>query len=280
MRITVVVDNCIMPKSKKPFRAEHGLSLLIETGGGRFLFDAGQSEVATFNLALLGVRPADLDAIILSHGHYDHTGGLAAVLVQAGKRLPVYCHPEAFANRYSEAGGVTRFAGMPHAREQLVSLGADFRPVAEPTELAPGLTISGSIPRETGYETGDPFLKAAGADGCCGGEHDTVPDDMAIFHAGDKGLTVISGCAHAGIVNVIRHGLAVTGCSRLHAIVGGTHLDPVAKGQQEATLAELERLEPSLVAANHCTGFYMLARLYGIFGAKFVPAFVGTVIEV
>ncbi len=280
MRITVVVDNCIMPKSKKPFRAEHGLSLLVETEGARFLFDTAQSEVAAYNLALLGVRPAELDAIILSHGHYDHTGGLAAVLVQAGKRLPVYCHPDAFASRYSVAGGATRFAGMPHAREQLISLGADFRPVAEPTELAPGLTISGSIPRVTGYETGDPFLKAAGADGCCCDDHDVVPDDMAIFFAGDKGLTVISGCAHAGIVNVIRHGLAVTGCDRLHAIVGGTHLGPVEKGQQEATLAELERLEPSLVAANHCTGFYMLARLYGIFGAKFVPAFVGTVIDV
>ncbi len=275
MKITVVVDNCILPKARKPFRAEHGLSLLIEEAGGRFLFDAGQSEVAVHNLGLLGVRPADLDAIILSHGHYDHTGGLAAVLAQAGKRLPVYCHPGAFADRYSLAGGAKRFAGLPHAREQLVSLGADFRPVREATALAPGLTVSGAVPRGTDFESGDPFLVAAGP----GEEQDTVPDDMAIFHAGDKGLTVISGCAHAGIINVIRHGLAVTGSPRLHAIVGGTHLGPVGEGQQEATLAELARLEPALVAANHCTGFYMLARLYAIFGAKFVPAFVGTVLE-
>ncbi|MDT8900794.1 MBL fold metallo-hydrolase [Anaeroselena agilis] len=280
MKVTVVVDNCIMPKSKKPFRAEHGLSLLIETESGRFLFDTGQSEVAVYNLALLGVRPADLDAIILSHGHFDHTGGLAAVLVQAGKKLPVYCHPGAFADRYSSSGGAARYAGIPFAQKHLVSLGADFRPVEKPTELAPGLTISGSIPRVTGYEPGDAFLLAAGPDGCCSGDRDTVPDDMAIFHAGEKGLTVISGCAHSGIVNVIRHGLAVTGCSRLHAIVGGTHLGPVEKEQQEATLAELEGLQPAIVAANHCTGFYMLARLHGIFGARFVPAFVGTVLEV
>lgn len=277
MKITVVVDNCIMPKTRKPFRAEHGLSLLLDTGDGRFLFDTGMSgEVAVHNLGLLGVRPGELDAIILSHGHYDHTGGLAAVLAQAGKRLPVYCHPGAFADRYSLAGGEKRFAGMPHAREQLVSLGADFRPVRAAEALAAGLTISGAVPRETAFETGDRFLVAAGP----GGEQDSVPDDMAIYYAGEQGLTVISGCAHAGIVNVIRHGQALTGVTKLHAIVGGTHLGPVGEGQQEATLAELERLGPSLVAANHCTGFYMLARLHAIFGAKFVPAFVGTVIEV
>lgn len=276
VKITVVVDNCILPKSRKPFRAEHGLSLLLETGDGRFLFDTGASEVTAYNLGLLGVRPADLDAIILSHGHYDHTGGLAAVLTQGGKRLPVYCHPGAFADRFSQAGGTTRYAGMPHAKEQLVSLGADFRPVETPTALAAGLTISGAVPRQTDYETGDPFLVADKQ----GGERDRVPDDMAIFHLGDKGLTVISGCAHSGIINVIKHGMAVTGCDRLHAIIGGTHLGPVEQEQQEATLAELTRLEPALVAANHCTGFNMLARLYAIFGAKFFPAFVGTTIEI
>lgn len=277
MKITVVVDNCILPKTRKPFRAEHGLSLLLETGGGRFLLDAGQSgEVALHNLGLLGIRPADLDAIILSHGHYDHTGGLAAVLTQAGKRLPVYCHPGAFADRYATAGSEKRFAGIPHAREQLVSLGADFRPVEEATVLAARLTISGAVPRGTAFETGDPFLVAAGPEG----QQDRVPDDMAIFHAGEKGLTVISGCAHSGIINVIRHGLAVTGAARLHAIIGGTHLGPAGEEQQAATLAELERLGPELVAANHCTGFYMLARLHAIFGKKFVPAFVGTALEV
>lgn len=280
MKITVVVDNCILPKARKPFRAEHGLSLLLEADGGKFLFDAAQSEVAVYNLGLLGVHPKELDAIILSHGHYDHTGGLAAVLAQAGKQMPVYCHADAFAARYSVAGGSSRYAGMPHAREHLASLGADFRSLTQPYTLAPGLIISGSIPRGTGYETGDPFLKTAGHDGCCGEEQDTVPDDMAIYRAGAKGLTVISGCAHSGIVNVIRHGMAVTGLDRLHAIIGGTHLGPVGKEQQEATLPELARLAPAVVAANHCTGFYMLARLYAAFGDRFMPAFVGTVVEV
>lgn len=279
MKITVVVDNCIMPRGK-PFVAEHGLSLLIEGAGRKILFDAGQSGVAVHNLGLLGVHPREVDTMVLSHGHYDHTGGLAAVLEQAGKPMPVYCHPDAFIRRYVKVGGRERFVGVPHAREQLESLGAEFRFVTGPTEVAPGLIISGAIPRQTGYETGDASLLRPGPDGCGCLEQDAVDDDMAIYYADSGSLTVISGCAHSGIVNVVRHGLDVTGCGRVHAVIGGTHLGPVGKAQQEATLAELASIAPSVVAANHCTGFYMMARLQAQFGEKFIPAFVGTVIEV
>lgn len=280
MKITVAVDNCILPKAKKPLRAEHGLSLLIETAAGKYLFDTGQTDTVVYNLGLLGVHPRDLTAIILSHGHYDHTGGLAAVLGQAGRQLPVYCHRGVFSTRYAVDGSAVRYAGLPWAENHLVSLGADFRLVDEPLALTPALVISGPVPRVTGYETGDAHLKAAAADGGCDCRQDTVPDDMAIYHKGDKGLTVISGCAHSGIVNVIRHGFAVTGADRLHGLIGGTHLGPAGEDQQAATLAELAALDPQLVAANHCTGFYMLARLYGQFGTRFTPAFVGTVIEI
>jgi len=280
VKVTVVVDNCLLPRSKKPFRAEHGLALLLETGDKKFLFDSGQSEVAVFNLALLGVHPAELDAIILSHGHYDHAGGLAATLVQAGKKLPVFCHADAFRARYARGGGGVRFVGVPCVKERLASLGAEFCLLRDRYELAPGLIISGPVPRVTAYEKGDASLLAAGPDNSCGSAQDTVPDDMAIYHAGDKGLTVISGCAHAGIINAVRHGLKLTGCGRLHAIVGGTHLGSVSPEQQEATLADLADLKPALVAANHCTGFYMLARLYALFGERFQPAFVGAEFEV
>lgn len=280
MKITVVVDNCILPKAKKPFRAEHGLALLIETADGRYLFDSGQTDSVVYNLSLLGVHPGELAAIVLSHGHYDHTGGLAAVLTQAGRRLPVYCHRGVFSPRYAMSEGIARYAGMPVAKDHLVSLGADFQLVDEPLALTPELILSGPIPRVTVYETGDAHLKAADADGACDCSQDTVPDDMAIYHKGAKGLTVISGCAHSGIVNVIRHGFSVTAADRLYGLIGGTHLGPVGEEQQQATLAELAGLDPELVAANHCTGFYMLARLYGQYGAKFTPAFVGTVIEI
>jgi 7,8-dihydropterin-6-yl-methyl-4-(beta-D-ribofuranosyl)aminobenzene 5'-phosphate synthase len=280
MKITVAIDNCILPKAKKPFRAEHGLALLIETAAGKYLFDSGQTDAAIYNLGLLGVHPGELAAIILSHGHYDHTGGLAAVLAQAGRRLPVYCHRDVFSPRFAVDGSEVRYAGLPWVKDYLVSLGADFHMVDEPLALTPELTISGPVPRVTGYETGDAHLMAADAAGACGCRQDTVPDDMAIYYKSEKGLLVISGCAHSGIVNVIRHGQSVTAADRLYGLIGGTHLGPAGAGQQDETLAELAALGPQLVAANHCTGFYMLARLYGQFGDKFKPAFVGTVFEV
>lgn len=280
MKITVVVDNCILPHARKAYLAEHGLSLLIETEAGKYLFDTGQGGAIIHNLGLLGVHSGELAAIILSHGHNDHTGGLAPLLAQAGRRLPVYCHADVFKPRYARTEGTARFAGLPYVKERLVSLGADFRLVDAPTALTPELVISGPVPRLTGYETGDVRLLAGGADGACSDVRDTVADDMAIYHRGEKGLTVISGCAHAGIINVIGYGMTVTGADRLHGLVGGTHLGPVGKGQQDETLAELVRMKPQLVAANHCTGFFLLARLYAEFGEKFLPAFVGTTIEI
>ena len=102
---------------------------------------------------------------------------------------------------------------------------------------------------------------------------------MALFYKSAKGLVIISGCAHSGLVNMVRHGLAVTGCARLHGWIGGTHLGPVCSQQQDLTISELLAFQPDFVAANHCTGFQMMARLHQAFGDRFTPAFVGSIIE-
>lgn len=273
MKITVVMENCVSFGGKKSFRAEHGLSLLIHHGGVRWLMDAGQTDAAFYNLGLLGVTPMQLEGFILSHGHYDHTGGLAVMLAQAGKTMPVYMAPEVFMRRYSRSGGAQKYIGVPYAREMLESLGADFCLVDSPRQLADDLWISGPVPRQTAFETCDAgFVNEVG-------EEDIVPDDMSLFHVGEKGLTVISGCAHSGIINSIHYGFEVTGCRRLHGIIGGTHLGPASPERQEATLAALAELNPDFIAANHCTGFAMMTRLQSIFGDRFVPAFVGTTVE-
>ncbi len=123
-----------------------------------------------------------------------------------------------------------------------------------------------------------PKLVTCAADDCdC---QDTFEDDTSLFYAGPRGLVVIGGCTHAGLVNTVRRGLEVTGTSRLAGWIGGTHLGPVSKEQQGKTLAQLASFGPELVAANHCTGFAMMAKLYECFGDRFIPAFVSTVIDV
>ena len=164
---------------------------------------------------LLGIHPRDLDAIILSHGHYDHTGGLPSVLNMAGKPLPIFSHPEIFKKRYAVADGKCRYIGIPFSSDYLASLGADFRPVEEATELLPNLWISGPVPRETSYENGDDRLVIP-EDGCecCIPTgpflKDDLLDDMALYVRSAKGLVVLGGCAHSGIINMVNHGLKVT----------------------------------------------------------------------
>lgn len=286
LKTTVVVDNNIPLGAKALFRAEHGLSMLIETGTNKILLDTGSSDIVLHNLGLLGVHPRELDAIVLSHGHWDHTGGLAAVLRMAAKKIPVFSHPEIFRARYAVTGTNCRYAGIPFNKEYLVHLGADFRSVEEPLELVPNLWISGPVPRETVYEEGDPRLVVP-EPGCeCGCGETALPslkdpftDDMAIFIRSSKGLVVLSGCAHAGIINMVNHGLKVTGSIKVHGILGGTHLGSCPDSQKNATLAALEWFKPDFIASNHCTGFAVMSRLSQVFGERFIPAFCGTTLE-
>ena len=277
VKLTVVIDNNVPISSKPSLLGEHGLSFFLETEREKYLFDAGQTGAVVHNLGLMGISPKTLTGVIISHGHYDHTGGLEAVLAQAAKRLTVYAHEDIFANRYSTSKGTRRFVGIPFREEHLASLGADFHYVLEPLQLTDTLWVSGAIPRKEEYETGDKHLvRFSECEDHC---QDSVLDDMGIYYVSQKGLVVISGCAHSGIINMIRKGMQLTGQDRLHAIIGGTHLGPVGSEQQEKTLQELKKMNPDLIASGHCTGFAMMARLQQAFGEKFIPAFVGTKFE-
>ena len=284
LKFTVVVDNNVPLGAKAPFRGEHGLSVLIETGTNKILFDAGPSDVVVYNLGLLGVHPRELDAIILSHGHYDHTGGLPAVLTMAGKTLQVFSHPDIFKKRYDISRDGCRYVGVPFSADYLASLGADFRPIEDPTELLPSLWISGPVPRETNYEVGVDSLVVPDeeCEGCAPKgpfRKDELLDDMAVYVRCSKGLVVLGGCAHSGIINMVNHGLKVTGSIKVHGLLGGTHLGPTSDPQQNATIAALEWFNPEFIASNHCTGFAVMAKLAHAFGPKFIPAFCGTVVE-
>jgi 7,8-dihydropterin-6-yl-methyl-4-(beta-D-ribofuranosyl)aminobenzene 5'-phosphate synthase len=277
MKISVVVDNCSPINARKPFISEHGLSLLIEHSGKKILLDTGQNMACVLNLSIMGIHASQIDMISLSHGHYDHAGGIIHVLQHAAKRMPVHAHPKVFEPRFSVSGEKRSFVGIPYVKEHLTQLGADWQLSDKPAELLPGLWFSGGIPRQSGFESGDTRLVVCTADGCDCPDH--IADDTSIFFSGPNGLVVISGCSHSGLVNTVRYGLKLTGASRLAGWIGGTHLGPVSADQQEKTIDELESMNPDFIAANHCTGFVMMSKLRERFGSRFIPAFTGTVIE-
>ncbi|MEN6412345.1 MAG: MBL fold metallo-hydrolase [Veillonellales bacterium] len=278
MKLTVVVDNSVPISTPHPFLGEHGFSLLMETDSAKFLLDTGQSGAVVHNLSLLGIHPDQLDGIIVSHGHYDHTGGLAFLLKHRSKPVRVYGHPDIFQSRYSLAGGSRRYIGMPNTREELTALGAQWHLSRAPLKIVPGLMFSGQVPRQTDYETGDDKLMLCGAAGCdC---QDPIDDDTSLYYSCRDGLIVIGGCTHSGLVNTVELGFKLTGMKKLIGWIGGTHLGPVSPEQQNKTILQLEKYAPQFLAASHCTGFAMMAELQKRFGERFIPGFVSRVIQV
>ncbi len=262
VKITVLSENTVgLPNG---LIGEWGLALLVETAGTKILFDTGERGNLLANAAALGINLREVDALVMSHGHYDHTGGMRDFLRLRG-RVPVYVHPDFFALHYG-APPREHYIGVPFRRKELESLGADFIFEQEPQQIAPGLWVSGEVPRRTSFEKGDSRLF------CLENGHrvpDPFRDDMSLYCVTEEGVVVILGCAHAGVVNIVEHARQVTGVDRIYGIIGGTHLGPAPKEQQEATIAYLQNLDLKFLAANHCTGLPVMARLAAIFGPVF-----------
>jgi 7,8-dihydropterin-6-yl-methyl-4-(beta-D-ribofuranosyl)aminobenzene 5'-phosphate synthase len=262
--------------------AEHGLSLLITARSGsvtsRVLLDAGYSEAGVpHNLDLLGVDLSDVEALVLSHGHMDHFGALGAVLERMGGGVPVVTHPSALeGSRYLERADSdpVRFADLPRwvvdsirGRSIVTS-----RPYVSPTRL---WATTGEIERRTDFERGMP-----GAMRQRDGElvTDALEDDLAIVAVvRGKGLAIISGCAHSGIVNTVRHAQEITGVDAVDAVVGGFHLSGAAFADAvDPTVAALKGLGPRMVVPMHCTGRSVTQLLESVLPDAFELSSVGT----
>lgn len=243
--------------------AENGLSYLVdvETHGEtrRILFDAGFSaEVVLHNMALLEIEPGSIDHVVLSHGHPDHCRGSVGVLEAIGRPVPVAVHPDAFHPRYISlpSGHPMTYINLGFGAAEIERAGGRLVAARTPLELATGATLSGEVERTVDFEQEVP----AGRFHVREGElvPDEIVDDQALFaNVRGLGLVVLSGCAHSGIVNTIRHGLALTGARRLHAVMGGFHLGHPGISQEkiEKTADALVELAPDLVSPMHCSGF-------------------------
>ena len=254
IRITVLVENGPAADAPSGVEGEHGLSLLVEGDGVRVLFDAGASSLAARNAEELGLEGAlaRLNAVVLSHGHYDHTGGLAEVLGRARRGTPVFVRPGLFAPK-AKAGpeGLTDI-GVPVTRGELKQLGGVVVEESGPREILPGFFVSGEIALTQELETTEAHLLAENAEGEM--VQDAFPEEQALVVKTDGGLIVFVGCAHRGLLNSVAVARKACGEGRVRAILGGAHLRGASRERIERTVDAVAGLEPGLVALGHCTG--------------------------
>ncbi|PLX80220.1 MAG: MBL fold metallo-hydrolase [Desulfuromonas sp.] len=274
-KLTVICENSV--GSAKKAVGEHGFSCYVETDSGNFLFDTGQGAGFLRNSSVLGLEMTNLSGIILSHGHYDHAGGLVEALGLAAP-VKVYAHPDIFADRLWVGEHEHLDIGIPFSRKQLEHLGATFDLSTEFREIAPGLWLTGEVPRVTDFETGDPHLQIEGASGEL--RPDPFTDDCSVVLDSEKGLVLLLGCAHAGLVNIIRHVLDKTGRDRIYAVVGGLHLAPASDEQFAGTVSALKEFRIERIGVGHCTGQRRSAELFSKFPQKTFFASVGSSLTV
>ena len=202
------------------FLAEWGLSFLITTDNCQILFDTGLSTTVVHNAQVLGIDLSDIDKIVLSHGHADHTGGLHEVLKRTGKKVEVIAHPDIWASKYVRLGEQEFYAGIPFQREELESLGASFNLTRQPMHLGDGIMTTGEIPMSTGYEEVDPNIFVKQGDSLY---PDPLADDLAVIIDTEHGLIVVLGCAHRGVINTLHHAQKLTGKKLIHTVMGASH---------------------------------------------------------
>jgi len=275
LKVTVLVENTVGVSIGVV--AEWGLAMLLDFGDERILLDTGEQGNIVKNARALDIDLGQVDKLILSHGHYDHTGGLMEFLKSKGP-IPVYAHPELFMGHYvlDSSSQEEYYRGVPFRLEQLESAGANFIWQKEPIKIRSDLWLSGEIPRHTDFERVDDRLLVKDGSKFV---KDLVPDDFSLFYESDKGLVIFFGCAHSGLVNIVEYAKKVTGINKVRAIVGGTHLGPASLEQKEKTIAYLKKLNLETMAPNHCTGLPMASRLAVEFPNQFKWACTGTKLE-
>jgi len=289
LEVTVIVDNytdvllpgtdvaqrLLTPPPNLPL-AEHGFSCLLKVHSGSekhvVLLDAGVSSTCFFyNAKLLNIDFAKIDSVVLSHGHFDHYGALKDFLVSAKKGIPLILHPDAFLDRRINIPAIGRQVSMGMLSEKdLRETGVTINKITEASTLAAGFVmVTGEVERVTDFEKGFPWTEAKIGDEWV---VDPFHDDQGVaVKVKGKGLVVLGGCSHAGIINTVKHAQKVTGTDKIHAVLGGFHLTgPVFEPIIEPTIQEMKKIAPDIIVPMHCTGW----KAINLFAEKMAEQFI------
>jgi 7,8-dihydropterin-6-yl-methyl-4-(beta-D-ribofuranosyl)aminobenzene 5'-phosphate synthase len=270
--LTLLADNYT---TRRGLLGEHGLSYWIELDGRKILFDTGQGYVLQGNASKLGVPLEKTDTVILSHGHFDHTGALAAVMKKA-PQARILAHPAAPTPKFSRVtNGEARDIGMSPEDIEALHSSPEWTRTVEPVEVGGGLYVTGQIPRRNTFEdVGGPFF----TDSACT-HPDALPDDQAAFMESREGIVVMLGCAHAGVINTLDYIRELTGKRSIHTVIGGMHLVSATIERMRRTTEDLRLLNVKRLLPTHCTGFAATVQLHMELPGRCEHCAVGTVLR-
>jgi len=263
VKITILVENTTPAPG---FIGEYGFAALVTVDERKFLFDTGSADAIFNNASAKGIDLAEINDLIISHGHFDHTGAVIPFL-HMGNKKKVYAHSQIFKKRYVVQKEEQKEIGVSFSSQEIRLNGSEFITTDNFTEIHPGVFVTGEIPRVNNYEdAGGNFWVEDGEKLAA----DKIIDDMSMVINHPEGLIIISGCAHAGIINTISYARQKTGQNKILAFIGGTHLINASEERIAKTVAALKELDVQKIIPCHCTGFNALLKLRNELGDRVV----------